>query len=161
MNKKTITLAVSLFVVIIVGMFIYAGIKQQELRDKSVSPVATTTVPEEIPYSYIDRIEAKHFYIDGVHTIVGEIEMPTPCDLLETSGEVRESYPEQIVVDFTVINTAEMCTQVITPARFQYSVKASPDATFSARFMGRNIELNLVPAGEGETPEDFELYQKG
>lgn len=87
--------------------------------------------------------------------------MPTPCDLLESSSRVMESYPEQVAIDFNVINTADVCAQVVTEQRFMTSFTASEAATIRAMFMGRAIELNLIPAAEGETPEDFELYIKG
>ena len=74
---------------------------------------------------------------------------------------VAESYPEQITINFTVLNNADTCAQVMTEQRFMVEVTASEEATFSATLEGRPVELNLVPAAEGETPEDFELYYKG
>lgn len=87
--------------------------------------------------------------------------MPTPCDLLESSARVAESFPEQIMINFSVINNADFCAQVVTAQRFKVSATASPEATFSAQFMGRPVELNLIPAGAGETPDAFELFIKG
>ena len=87
--------------------------------------------------------------------------MPTPCDLLESSAVVAESFPEQIMIDFSVLNNAEFCSQVITPQRFKVTAPASEKATFSAKFMGRDVELNLIPAEPGEVPDDFELFIKG
>jgi hypothetical protein len=139
-------------------MFTFAYLKKKEMVE--VAPQAA--VPEEkVAYAEITRIEAKHFFIDGVHTLVGEIPMPTPCDLLEATSRVAESMPEQVTVDFTVINNAEFCAQVITGQRFKVSTTASEGATFTATFMGRPVELNLIPAAPGETPDDFELFIKG
>lgn len=157
MDKRSIVLVVSLFLFIIVGMFVFAYLKKTEITQV---PVVVPEV-EEVMYPEITRITAKQFYIDGEHTFVGEIEMPTPCDLLEVSAEIRESFPEQIVLNFSVINTAEMCAQVITSQRFSVSASASDKALVSATFMGRPVELNLVPALPGETPEEFELFIKG
>ncbi|MCA9362393.1 hypothetical protein KC906_03375, partial [Candidatus Kaiserbacteria bacterium] len=70
-------------------------------------------------------------------------------------------FPEQVVVDFSVINNAESCAQVVTAQRFMVDFQASSEASISARFMGRDIDLNLIPAAEGETPEEFELFIKG
>lgn len=159
MSQKAIILIVTLFAIIVAGMFTYAHLKQSE---KSETPEQAPAQPEEeVMYPDITRIDATHYFIDGTHTLVGEVNMPTPCDLLEAEAMVMESFPEQVVVDFTVINNSDMCAQVVTPQRFMVSVDASEDATFSARFMGREIELNLRPAPEGETPEDFELFIKG
>jgi len=123
--------------------------------------VPTEQPGEVVPYADITRIDAKHYLIDGMHTLVGEVLMPTPCDLLESTAQVMESYPEQVIVDFSVINNAEMCTQVVTAQRFKVDFSASPEAVIRARFMGRDVELNLIPAAAGEKPEDFELFIKG
>lgn len=157
MDKRSIILVIGLFILVVAGMFIYAYLKSGEL-----SQVPDVVIEEEVvPYANIDRVDAKHYYIDGVHTFVGEIQMPTPCDLLEVDAVVMESYPEQIRLDFKIINNSEMCAQVITPQRFMVSATASEDATVTATLMGRPIELNLVPAAPGETPEEFELFIKG
>ena len=159
MNQRTIVIAVALFILIVAGMFTFAFMKKNELVEQE--PVVEDEAQEEVEYASVTRITGKHYFIDGVHTIAGEIPMPTPCDLLEVEAVVMESMPEQVALDFTVINNAEFCAQVVTPQRFMVSATASEVATFSATFMGRPVELNLVPAGEGETPEDFELFIKG
>lgn len=159
MQNKSAIAAVVVFGLIIVGMFVFAYLKKAELTEVVVTPPVENTVPG--PYDTITRIDAKHFFIDGVHTLVGEILMPTPCDLLNWDSLVAESMPEQVTVQFDVINTAEMCAQTVTPQRFKVSFTASENASIRAMFEGRNIELNLIPPGEGETPEDFELFIKG
>lgn len=159
MNQKTIVTIVIFFLVLVAGMFLFAYLKKAEIA-KQNEPAESTPEPE-VAYASITRIEGKQYYIDGVHTIVGEIAMPTPCDLLEAEAQVAKSLPEQITLNFNVINNAEFCAQQITPQRFKVSATASPDATFSAQFMGREVELNLVPAQPGETPDEFEVFIKG
>ncbi|NCN11813.1 hypothetical protein GW937_00650 [Candidatus Kaiserbacteria bacterium] len=160
MSQKSIVLIVSIFVLIVAGMFIYANLKKAEIAETSATP-NEETVAVDVPYDDITRIDAKHYIIDGVHTIVGEISMPTPCDLLEAEAVVMESYPEQVSVNFSVINTAEVCAQMTTEQRFKVSFSASPEAVITAKFMGRAVTLNLIPAGANEKPEDFELFLKG
>lgn len=117
---------------------------------------------EDERLSYIDRISAVHFYEDGTHTFAGEIDMPTPCDLLETEASTSELFPDQISLEFSVINEeADMCAQVMTPQRFLVEVEAPEDATVTATLMGRSVELNLREPQPGETPDDFELFIKG
>ncbi|MCA9357662.1 hypothetical protein KC902_00185 [Candidatus Kaiserbacteria bacterium] len=159
MSQKTIILIVTLFVLIIIGMFSYAHLKKVELE--AVPTPSEEEQAPSVPYPNITRIDAKHYFIDGVHTLVGEIEMPTPCDLVESSALVMESYPEQVMVDFTVINNADICTQVITAQRFKVAFQASENASIKAVFMGREVTLNLIPAAAGETPDEFELFIKG
>lgn len=160
MNQKTIILIVCLFALIVAGMFIYAHLKKAELTEVVVTPTEQP-VSEPVPYADITRIDAKHYFIDGTHTVVGEVIMPTPCDLLEAEALIAESYPEQVTIQFSVINTADTCAQMITPQRFKVDFTASAEATIRAMFMGRDVELNLFPAAPGELPEDFELFLKG
>jgi len=159
MSQKSIVLVVTIFILLVAGMFIFAKLKSNELA----SETATTTPPVEtpVPYPDITRIDAKHYFIDGTHTLVGEINMPTACDLVEATATVAESYPEQVTVNFNVINNAEDCAQVITPYRFRVDFVASSEAVISGRFMGRDVILNLIPAAADEKPEDFELFLKG
>jgi hypothetical protein len=158
MRQRDIVLVCVLLAAIVLGMFTYTYLEQKQ-TPAAVNPVVeapTTEVP-----SYISRIEAKHFFIDGVHTIVGEVMMPTPCDLLTYEAVVAESFPEQITYNFGVINNSEVCAQVVTPQRFLVTATASAEATHAATFNGQPIELNLVEAAANETPESFELYIKG
>ena len=157
MDKKTIILVVSIFALIVAGMFIFAYLKKGETLAEPV----TEEQEEEMPYAGITRIDAKHFYVDGIHTFVGELTLPTPCDLLEVDSAVMESFPEQVRLNFNVINNAEVCAQVMTTQRFMVEVVASSEATVSASLMGKEVVLNLTPATPGETPEEFELYIKG
>lgn len=158
--RRAIVMAVVLFLLIIAGMFIFAYLQKTEQAPLETPPAAEESASAD-PYDYITRVDGTHYFIDGVHTVVGEILMPTPCDLLEADAVIAESYPEQITIDFSAINNADTCAQVVTPARFKVSAPASASSTFSARFMGRPIKLNLIPAPEGETPKDFEVFYKG
>lgn len=159
MSQKSIVLIVVLFALIVAGMFIFAHLKKGEIQEAEM-PVETTK-PVEDAYSDITRIDARHYFIDGKHTLVGEVNMPTPCDLLEASATVMESFPEQVLIDFNVINNSDSCAEVVTAQRFKVEAVASAEAKFSARLMGRDIELNLIPAAEGELPEEFEVFIKG
>lgn len=165
MNKKIIVVGIVAFLALIIGMFTFTYLKQSELKETPGDITGNDELQEVDPvddaYSNITRVDATHFYIDGVHTLVGEILMPTPCDLLEADMVVRESYPEQITLELDVINTAEFCAQVMTPQRFMAEVSASPDATFDATFLGRRIDINIIPAPDGQTPDEFELFIKG
>lgn len=158
-HHKSIIAGSGVLAIIIAGMFIFAYIKKQEIASDVQPPVVT--IEEQDPYGNITRIDAKHFYIDTTHTLVGEIVMPTQCDLLNWNTRVQESMPETAIVDFDVVNNTKGCAEVATPQRFKVSFDASKDASIKARFMGRDVELNLIPAGDGETPESFELFIKG
>jgi hypothetical protein len=158
MNRRAVVLAMALFLVLIAGMFIFAFLQQNEGEPADQTG---TDIDTEDRYASIETVTAKHFYEDGVHTLVGEIPMPTPCDLVEADVRVAESMPEQVMVSFEVVNNAEFCAQVITDQRFMVTATTSADATFSATFNGRPVTINLVDPAPGESPEDFELFIKG
>lgn len=159
-HHKALIVGFALLVTLVAGMFVFAYLKKTEVVE---APTVQTEVKKdgEVKYASITRITAKHFFNNGVHTLVGEIPFPTPCDLLKTDALVAESMPEQVTIDFTVINTAESCVQQETNQRFKIEVQASEQATFKARFQGVAVELNLMNPEPGETPDDFELYTKG
>lgn len=161
MDKRSNVLVIILFILIVLGMFVFAYMKSNELQAPSVTPDADQTI-NEVPIVTSDRITAKHYFDNNEHVFAGVIDMPTPCDLLTVDVRVAESFPEQIFLEFKTINNAETCASVITPQRFLSTpVSASEEATVSATLNGKAIELNLIPAGAGEKPEEFELYQKG
>ncbi|USN87838.1 MAG: hypothetical protein H6779_00105 [Candidatus Nomurabacteria bacterium] len=163
MSKRSIILSVTTFILLITGMFAFTYI-QKSNQDKNVI-VTNNTAPaaedKELPWYFADGVTAKHFYIDGTHTLAGEVTLPTPCDLLETKTVVRESYPEQVELQFSIINTADNCADVLTTQRFKVSAVASKDAVISATYDGLPVNLNLIPAAPGETPEEFEIFIKG
>jgi len=74
MSQKSIILAAVIFALLIVGMFIYANLKQTELNTKETILPSENTEP--VLYPEITRIDAKHYFIDDVHTLVGEIKLP-------------------------------------------------------------------------------------
>lgn len=159
MSKKVIILVSLIFILVTGGMFGFAYLNKQDTAD--TAPVVPEVVGNKKNTYGITQIDGTHFYIDGVHTIVGELPMPTPCDLLATDATVAESMPEQIMLRFDVINNSPTCIEQETTQRFKVSATASNQATFSATFMGDTVKLNLVEAAPGETPEDFELFIKG
>ena len=123
-EHKHIVIGAVILGIIIIGMFAFAYIKKNELQEPQVIP-ATPQASGDARYPDITRIDAKHFFIDGVHTLVGEIPFPTPCDLLSWETRVQESMPETAIVDFNVVNHAETCAQVITMQRFKASFRLS------------------------------------
>lgn len=160
MGHKGIIAAVFVLLLLIVGMFVFTYLERKNIENEPTAPY-TPPISEDESYPEITRIDAKHFFIDGTHTLAGEILFPTPCDLLNWETTIAESYPEQVTVYFTVTNYADTCAQVVTPQRFKVDFSASEEASIRARFEGRSIDLNLIPAGADESPDEFELFIKG
>jgi hypothetical protein len=63
-------------------------------------------------------------------TLTGNL--PTPCHKLEKDLLVRESYPEQVVVNVKIAQPDKdvMCAQVISPVEVKDVVNVSKGATF-------------------------------
>jgi hypothetical protein len=72
-----------------------------------------------------------------------------------------ESMPEQVRIDFSVLNSEDSCVQVVTPQKFLVDFTASEQASITAHLNGRAVLLNLIPALPGETPENYEFSPKG
>lgn len=156
MNQRALAVAIVIFVLIIGGMFGYAYMKKNK---QAAEPMPEQPQEQEME---VTRVDAKHFFSDGTHTLAGEIMMPTPCDLLDANAVVRESSPEQVTLILDVINNSEeMCAQVMTAQRFKVSFVASEEAVIDATFRGEPVTLNLIEAGPNEDPDDFELFIKG
>ena len=154
MNQRALVIAVALFVLIVLGMFVFTEIKRSELWQQK-NGITEPTTKEAL----LSQVSAKHYFDAGTsrHTLAGEVELPTPCDVLETNAIVRESFPEQVVVAFNVTREGDACAQVLTPQRFKVSFPASAAASISATFDDEPIRFDLTPAEEGEDPADFEL----
>ena len=161
MNNKTIILASALFLLIIVGMFGYAYLARQSATSLPTTPPPLAPAAPAVLYPDITQIDAKHFFADGEHTLVGSLVMPTPCEVVTADATVAESFPEQVTIAINVVRTEDMCAQVLTEQRFQVSFSASEQASITAQFMGRDISLNLIPAAPGETPDSVEFFEKG
>ncbi len=160
MNRQTIILIVGLLVVLLAGMFIYAYLKRAELNRQAGEQVAEQ--PTETGAFTISRVDAKHFYTasEGIHTLAGEIMVPTVCDLI-TPGVITLDEGKRALIDFAVVNNSGECEAATEPQRFKVGFKGPEDIQMEAYHKGERIELNLIPAGPGETPADFELYIKG
>lgn len=151
MNKATLITIIVIVGLLLVGWLVF-------WRN---DPVASNTEPQEnVPEDSGMRITAKHEYRDGIHTVAGEVSLPTPCHILSTDTEVSTDGSEALIL-FESTTKAETCAQVITPARFKIDFEANEDAVITALWNGLKAELNLVPVGEGETLDDFELFIKG
>lgn len=158
MNQRALVVAAGLFIVIIGSMFGYAYMKRAQLAEQAMTP------PIDLPSQTEEavRVNAVHFFADGKHTVVGDIMMQTPCDLLQSDAVVRESSPEQVGITLTTVNNADVCAQVLTLQRFRVDFTASKEAQISATLNGKPAVLNLKDAEPGQEPDKLEdLYFKG
>lgn len=160
-NTKAI---VTVLVLLIAAAGVFGYTWYQGRQDTRATPASTST-PQEPQRQEQDAriITAQHAFSDGEHTIAGELDVPTPCHLLETETFFIEGDPRKVELRFTtsVVESDEVCAQVITPARFKVTFEAPQDAAISATLDGEPVVLNLVDVPQGESLDEFEVFIKG
>lgn len=145
------------------GYLFLSGKDDRPIADENATPswmeapAATSGAPVDAKVI----ITAKHWYKDGVHTLAGEISVPSPCHIVEGHTSASADGMQSFLELSSSVKTGEMCAQVITPARFKVSQKADKNTSWSATLNSAPVTLNLIEAGPNEDPDDFELYIKG
>lgn len=81
-------------------------------------------------------ISATKTYANGAYHVEGVLTLPTPCHQLLVEPLIMESYPEQVAVNFTIRDTGGMCVQVLHEQPWEFDVRVSELATFSASING-------------------------
>ncbi len=158
MSKTAITTSTILIILVIAGAFYYLAPDSVRFWDNQTAAVieADDTIPS--PH---ETITAKHQYKNGKHIIAGEVNLPTPCNILTTTAQIAESFPEQVTINFDSTSSGEACAQVMTKNRFKIEFTASENAVIKARWNGQPVELNLIPVGANEDLTNFEVFIKG
>jgi len=151
--------------VVLLAIIAIGGIYFMRYRLDGTVPVDSswenTPATEPLLEDAVTIVTAKHAFKDGKHTIAGELNVPSPCHTLELAVAIDEA-GLQAVIDFTAtVKTGEICTQVVTPARFKVQFDAQKEVVITARLNGSPITLSLIDALPGEDLENFELYIKG
>ena len=125
--------------VLLLGIFFLIYPRLNQATDQPVESV-TTIVP------------VIHQFRKGVHTYVGDIQVPTPCFIVTGQAVVKESYPEQVDLRIETRATGETCAQVITLKKFKVSFEASEGAIIKTY-------LNTLPVlfQVKEAPVDTDL----
>lgn len=153
-NTKIVALVVVL-VCIAAGLFIYTLISAPTEITQPTDEQATSTQQND------DRIlTAKHQFADGLHTIAGKTEVPTPCHRLVAEPFFTEGSPIGVEVRFSTLLEGETCPSQLYEVPFRVSFEAPEDAILTATWNGAPVRLNLVPLQPGEELDD-ELYIKG
>ncbi len=157
MNSRLSIGVVSVVVLVIAaGSLWYYEYNTQ--KEQTISP------PIKKEEGYVPRIiNAKHQFKNNIHTVAGEVELPTPCYLLETESfvKVREPAKDIATIRFTTVNNSDICAEVITPGRFKETFGAGEDAEINATWNNKPVLLNLIEVSPEEDLDKFELFIKG
>lgn len=157
MNKKTLGIVVVLAVAV-VGLTAY----WQFFGGSSSRQPAQVIDSLQQPTAEPRIITALHQFSKGKHTIAGEVELPTPCHILNQNVTFTSVDPEVINIDFvTTAKDESLCAQVLTSTRYKIDFVSSENAQITATWNGEPATLNLVPVGEGESLDNFDVFIKG
>jgi hypothetical protein len=165
MSKHSVIIAITVIVVAVLGGIVYSAQSNDDNQNYQPNPTATTS-DQPADDTITRTIDALHQYQpeDGRHIVAGTTTVPTPCHQLSTETEIRESDPQQVVLNFSASkqNADEMCAQVIQEARFRVAFSASEDSDIiGGQFDGDAVELNLRTVSSDQNLEDFQVYTKG
>jgi hypothetical protein len=154
--NKTSVAVVAILILAAVGLFGYTLVKAPTQEEVTVPSQTKPTVPQTTR-----TITAMHQYKDGVHTIAGSVELPTPCYRLFTEPFFVGDTKDEVEIRFTTATEDTTCAQALTPVRFKVTFDAPESVHMTATWDGTPASLNLVPVREGQDLDSYELEVKG
>jgi hypothetical protein len=99
--------------------------------------MACVDEPVEEPAPAEDVIDLSFSYSDGTYVYSGTIQKPTPCHTVEADIVVRERFPEDVDLKFTIIDSGQICSQVIDEEPVSGEIAVSEGATISVFVNGQ------------------------
>jgi len=153
---------IATIIVIALGLVGYGFYRSQIDRssNETAPDITIPVVPPEEEYAEI--INAKHQYRGGKHIYAGELDLPTPCHLLQSDVIRDPSNPSIIEIEFTsVYEGTDACIQVITPRPFKVTFDAPKEIGLKVRYNGKPIRLNIFEVPESENLDLFDINVKG
>lgn len=151
LNTKAIGFVVAL-IVIAAGLFLYTFVSAPGETDNVVPEDRAVTVPAP------QLITAKHRYSEGMHTIAGSLELPTPCHRVSAEPFFVDGTSTVEVRFVTKREVNGTCPPTPTSTPFRVSFEAPEGVTIRATWHSAPVPLNLIPVGPGEILEgDIEV----
>lgn len=146
-----IILIVVIVVIVVIGFFSNKDPKVNESQNNQ----------EEEQSDFLETLTVKYQYKDGVHTFVGNLELPNPC--YTYNAEITDTEdPDTKNLMVTYVETEdEICAQVITNATYRVSYTGPQDLNFKAFVNGEERRLNPFEIPDDMDIDDFELFIKG
>jgi len=129
---------------------VWLGYQRGPFRDlRLLLPAATYQAVEPL-----FEIPVLHQYRHGAHIYVGELEVPSICHRIDAESIVRESYPEQVSINLSVLTDGEgSCEQRETLKRFKVAFQASPEARVSVFLDGERSTFVITEAASTSSLE--------
>lgn len=151
-TQKLVWSIVGIVAILLIGAGFYFSSKTAE-----VTPVVGENEEDAIAPVTLD---VKHQYINGTHTILGVVDLPTPCHSLQASQTLnKDATVATIALQST--STAEVCAQVISPKTFKTQFTGPINMDIVATFNGKSLNLNIFEVPANADIHTFEIYTKG
>lgn len=106
-------------------------------------------------------ITVRHQFRNGKHTVIGDVDLPTPCHKLATKVSTGKSNPVTHTIELTTSTSGDFCAQVITTKPFKVTFPGGKDDKITATLDGKNLILNIIHAEDSENLEEVDPYSKG
>lgn len=152
---KRIIIIAALIIVLLVIAFISQTLPSKEAE----APVLNQ---EEEMSDFTEPLTVKYQYKDGMHTFVGDIELPTPCYAYNVSIEdTNDENVKNLMIEYQEDENAEMCTQVVTNANFRVSYEGTENLDFKLFENGVPRRINMFEIPAHVDIDQFELFIKG
>ena len=156
-NKTVIVIVLILIALVLVGY----GFYKSRAPKTPPAPIENETA-EEPQNQYAEIVNAKHQYKDGRHTYVGELNLGTPCDLLEFDVIKDSLNLRSIELNFrSVYEGEDGCIQVVTARPFKVTFEAPQTINLTVTFNGKPTRFNLFEVPANEDLDSFDINVKG
>lgn len=106
-------------------------------------------------------ITVRHQYRNGKHTVIGDIDLPTPCYKLASGYTDSKTNPVSHNINLTTSTSGDFCAQVITTKPFKVTFAGAKDDKITATLDGKALILNVIHASDSENLEETNPYSKG
>lgn len=158
-NQKLTIAFVCVFTLTISGMFVFTHLKKQELEMKGRALEERVENISQSSYG-ITYIEATHLMEGSRHVVVGEIMLPTPCDILSWVVEQNATQLQEVTLAFEVNRRGTICENSPKASPFAIYFDAPTNAQIDASLDGVPVPLKLSEAPPGTKPEEYTTFIK-
>lgn len=151
-TQKLVWSIIGVIAVVLIGAGFYFSNQKTD-----VAPVVTETeIDETAPVT----IDVKHQYINGIHTIAGSVDLPTPCHSLAATSTINATRTVATIA-LTSTSSASVCAQVISPNVFKTQFMGAVNMEKVGTFNGKAVNLNFFEVPTDENIDTFQIYTKG
>jgi len=152
MNNKFLWSALLVIAIFSIGAYLNNKNKQESLDQNRQEAINSEIQRPSI------TVNVKHQFVEGIHTFVGVLELPTPCDKI-SSKVVKEQ--GETIIDLVYASTSEICAQVITEKEFTVTFAGEVNENIIARLNGELVNLNIYEIDSKQNIYEVKIFNKG